>query len=60
LEYLFREKEYKSQYQTVKLPITAFRKEGNHFDFCRVKKLSIYFDTIEKGKISMDNIGFTN
>ncbi|MEG2773858.1 MAG: chlorophyllase, partial [Acetivibrio sp.] len=60
LEYLFREKEYKSQYQTVMLPTTAFRKEGNHFDFCKVKKLSIYFDTMEKGKISMDNIGFTN
>ena len=59
LQYLFDITEYKTQEQTVRIPIADFFGD-KEFNAQRVTKISIRFPNQTDGKVRIDNIGFAD
>lgn len=58
MQYLLEKNEYKHQFQTVLIPVSAF--EGDEeFDDTNITKIQFLFDHDNRGKIRLDDISFT-
>ena len=58
MQYLLEKNEYKHQFQTVLIPVSAF--EGDEtFDTTKVTKIKFIFDKDDTGNIRLDDISFT-
>ena len=58
MQYLLEKNEYKHQFQTVLIPVSAF--EGDKtFDTTKVTKIKFIFDKDDTGNIRLDDISFT-
>lgn len=49
---------YKHYFQTVRIPITAFKAENDKFDVSTIKSIRFQFNKLDTGKIKLDDIGF--
>ncbi|MBR1693142.1 MAG: chlorophyllase, partial [Lachnospiraceae bacterium] len=58
LQFLFGENEYKHQFQTVLIPVSAFEGEEG-FDASAVTEIRFCFDKEKSGSIRLDDVGFT-
>ena len=57
LQYLLDEVEYKHQFQTVSIPIAAFKEKNNQLQLGQIVSMKIIL-TDEKGTVAIDEIGY--
>jgi dienelactone hydrolase len=58
-QFIYDCKEYKHQYQTVRIPMDTIESEYKNFNASSIIKIEFILDGSEKGNISIDNIGFS-
>lgn len=58
-QFIYNCKEYKHQYQTVRIPMDTIESEYKDFNVSSISKIEFILDGSEKGNISLDNIGFS-